>query len=112
VRLVAWRAPVLAGMGVGDFNIYGAHTLKGDTTANRCGTIMAAIWTHRPTRGLTSSHFPASLPQLDQVCFSGSINGYNTVPLCSVLALFTYKKQPFSIADNFMTMIDIKNSEK
>jgi hypothetical protein len=70
---------------------YGAQTLKGDTAAYGCGTIVSAIWTHEPTRGLISSHFSASLPQLDQVCFSRGINGYNTVPLCSVLALFTYK---------------------
>jgi hypothetical protein len=71
---------------------------------------VAVVWAHEPTRGLISSNFAASLPQLDQVCFSWGINGYNTVPLRSALALFTYKNSHFQlIAYNFMTMIDIKN---
>jgi hypothetical protein len=75
--------------------MYGAHTLKGDTAAYGCGTIVAAIWTHGPTRGLISSHCAAPLPQLDQVCFTGGINGYNTVPLGTGLAHFTYKNAEF-----------------
>jgi hypothetical protein len=53
---------------------YGAPSLKGDTRAYGSG---------------------ASLPRLRQVCFFGGINGYNTVPLCSLLALFTYKNSQF-----------------
>jgi hypothetical protein len=45
--------------------------------------------------GSISSHSAASLPQISQDCFSRDINGYNTVPLCSVLALFTYKNTEF-----------------
>jgi hypothetical protein len=68
---------------------------------------VAATRTHEPTRGLISSHFSASLPQLDRVCFSRGINGYNTVP---VLAPFSYKNSlGISISYNFMTMIDIEN---
>jgi hypothetical protein len=75
--------------------IYGAHTLKGDMAAYGSGTIVAVIGPHGPIRGPISSHSAALLPWISQVCFSEGINGYNTVPLCSVLALFTYKNSQF-----------------
>jgi hypothetical protein len=75
--------------------MYGAHTLKGDTVIYGSGTIVAAIGPHGPIRVPISSHSAVSLPRISQVCFSRGINGYKTVPLCSVLALFTYKNAEF-----------------
>jgi hypothetical protein len=80
---------------VGPSYMYGAHTLKGDTATYGSGTIVAVIGSHGPIRRSISSHSASSLPQISQVCFSRDINGYNTVPLCSVLALFTYKNTEF-----------------
>jgi hypothetical protein len=69
--------------------------------AYRSGTIVAVIGPHGPIRGPIASHSAALLPRISQVCFSEGINGYNTV-----------QKQPVSISNNFMTMIDIKNLAK
>jgi hypothetical protein len=76
---------------------YSAHILKGGMAAYGSGTIVAAIGPHGPIRGPISSHSAALLPRISQVCFSGGINGYNTVPLCSVLAHFTYKNTQFQL---------------
>lgn len=58
---------------------------------------MAAIGPHGPITGPISSHSAALLPRISQVCFSEGINGYNTVPLCSVLAHFTYRNTQFQL---------------